>query len=203
MPQIRIVTPLSATVQADRDFGRAVATQVLENISAIVDRDLGLGEFEVQRLNRRSAGEKEVHISFRFKFILDGNTRFGCLLVPLTPAVGAACSMLMMPMAQVPEICASGELATPLKDALLELGNMLASAMGAAYQGHIEKVAVTFAGCQGVRAGTRPAMTYTEGDELLTIVARSQFEPLGQFAFIVLLPPPWGHDGPKTNAPGP
>jgi hypothetical protein len=193
------VPPLSATVQADRDFGRAVATQVLENISAIVDKDLGLGEFEVQRLNRRSAGEGEVHISFRFKFVLDGNSKHGCLLIPLTQSVAAACSMLMMPMAQVPEICASGELATPLKDALLELGNMLASAMGSAYQEPFEKVAVTFAGCQGVRAGLRPALTYTEGSELLTVNAYSDFDPFGRFQFLLLLPPPWGPEGPPKS----
>lgn len=189
-----------ATTQADRDFARAVVSQLLENVSAIVDKELALGDFQSSRRDHRSAGEGQVHISFRFKFTLDGQVSHGCLLLPLTQAVAAACAMLMMPAAQVSEICASGQLDTPIKDALLELGNMLASALGAPYQEPCEKVAVQFAGCQGVRAGVRPALPYREGSPLLTIEAQSTLEPFGRFKFLLLLPPPWGPEGPAAAA---
>jgi hypothetical protein len=197
---VRAVPQPDPTAQADRDFSREVAAQLLESVSAIVDKELALGEFECSRREQRSAGEGQVHINFKFKFSLDGQVSHGCLLLPLTQAVAAACSMLMMPVAQVGEICSSGSLDTPIKDALLELGNMLASSLGAPYQEPCEQVSVQFAGCQGVRAGVRPAIPYREGSPLLTIEAHSIFEPFGRFRFLLLLPPPWGPEGPAAAA---
>ena len=50
-------------------------------------------------------------------------------------------------------------------------------------------VTARFGGCQGVRAGVRPAMPYEEGEPLLVARGEGRIGDFPAFPFLMLLPP--------------
>jgi hypothetical protein len=77
-----------------------------------------------------------------------------------------------------------------LKDALLEIGNIIGGAGNAAL-GSLGVVGCSLhsVGCQGVRADVPPTFPYEQGSELVVARATTRFEPYPPFEQILMLPP--------------
>ena len=81
------------------------------------------------------------------------------------------------------------EVITAICDAMLELGNFVASAVAAAAGDLAAPTGqVRSEGCQGVRPGVRPALVYTEGAPLLVARARMRLHAFDEFEAWLVLP---------------
>ena len=132
-----------------------------------------------------------MHISFKLGFVApNGDKRHGAVLVPLPDALTMSCFLLMIPDETVASRREEPAPDATLKDAMLELGNMIGGALNTA----MEKLGLTgwsahSEGCQGVRAGVRPAFPYQEGGELVVARVGAILAPFPAFDLILVLPP--------------
>jgi hypothetical protein len=163
--------------------------RITSDLSMLADRELGVQGLTVERETTRPAGGGQVHVSFRFGAEEAERLHHGTLLVPLPDAITLASFLMMLPDSAVRERRARTSLDASLKDALLEIGNFVGGAVDAALRAVETPISrVRFEGCQGVRAGVRPALVYTEGEPL--IVGRAQVT-IGDYApteMIVMIP---------------
>ena len=169
----------------------AILDRVSHSLAAITGCGLGHGGLTVARERTRPAGRSAIHISFKLCFDHDGGrTLYGALLVPLPEAITMACYLLMMP-----EDAAASRRAEPtpdpcLKEAMLEIGSLIASACNTALAAlGAAGWTVRSEGCQGVRANVRPAFPYAEDDELVVGRVTARLAPFPPFELIVMLPP--------------
>lgn len=180
------------TLPSDASLVGAILARVAEDLGMLLGHDV---EFEAPRIERaraRPAGAGLVHISFKLGFGTPaGGHAYGAALVPLPDALTMSCFLLMIPEETV---AARREEPAPdatLKDALLEIGNMIGGAANTA----LEKLGLSgwsarSEGCQGVRAGVRPAFPYEEGSELVVARVGVRLAPFPVFELILILPPP-------------
>jgi len=72
---------------------------------------------------------------------------------------------------------------------MLEIDDMIASATASALAEHgVARWSVRSAGCQGVRAGIRPAFPYVEGSELVVGRVAARVEPFPAAELVLVLP---------------
>jgi len=167
----------------------AIFSRMAADVSMIVDRELAIDDVRVERRTQRAAGEGCVHISFKLGIELAGDVRQGCLLVPLPDALALAGFMMMMTDEEATRARARTELDGPDKEALLEVGKFLAGACDTVLRRSLPVESATRSdGCQGVRAGVRPALDYREGDPLLVAHARAQVHQFEPCDVILVLP---------------
>lgn len=164
--------------------------RVAADLSVVTDRPLVIQAVECTRASARPAGRGSIHISFKLGVQSAAGIAHGTLLMPYAPAVALAAGMLMLSPEESQERTAQPTLDPTLKDALIEIGNFVASACGAALRtlGRPE-VRVVSESCQGVRADTRPALAFVEGSSLT--VGRAQARLCGgePFEIVMMLPP--------------
>lgn len=170
-------------------IARHVLERMIADLSMIVDREVHLEHVQEERRRQRAVGYGQVHISFKLGIELGGATRQGCLLVPLPDAVALAGYVMMLPDDVVARERSRTELDAPFKEALLEVGKFLAGACDSVLRCvHSGDCTTRSEGCQGVRAGVRPALAYAEGDELLVARARARVHHFEAFETILMLP---------------
>jgi hypothetical protein len=168
-----------------------ILERVGQSLEAILGCDLVRSGLTVARERTRPAGEATIHISFKLGFSQGGGRRLhGALLLPLPDAITMACYLLMMPEDAVLSRRHELTLDPPLKQAMLELGNLIGSASttAMAYLG-AAGWSVRSEGCQGVRADVRPAFPYDEGDELVVGRVTGRLVPFPPFELILMVPP--------------
>jgi len=133
LPPAFRLSPMSTTcTERDTQCCEEVLQRVAADLSMIAARDFVLESLTAERANERAAGRDEVHISFRLSLERGGETRFGCLLVPLADAISLACYLLMIPDESVEGRRLATDLDETTKDALLEVGSFIGSAADAA-----------------------------------------------------------------------
>ncbi len=179
---------MSKTEEVAEDLVHRIADAVIANLAMIVGSTIELGECTVTRFESRPAATGSVHLSFRLKFERGKEVKWGYLLLPLRQAVASACSMLMMPLSSVNEICASGRLDESMKDAMLEIGNMLGSAVRQGYQENKSKWNATFGGCQGVRDGVPPWLPNADEHPLWALEGSATWTGGDVFRLLLALP---------------
>jgi hypothetical protein len=174
----------------DAELVSGVAARAARELTLVLGRDLHIAACRAERAGSRPAGQGCVHVSFKLGFARAGApVRYGALLVPLPDAITMACCLLMIPDE---ELAARREETAPdegLKDALLEIGNMLGTSVnGALADLGIAGWTVRSEGCQGVRAGVRPAFPYEEGSPLVVGRVSAALESFPPFELLLLLP---------------
>src|SRR5688500_23569 len=112
----------------------AADTALIGTVLRCVASDLGviLGEpfyienERVERVHERPAGSGKIHISFKLGLKSDNaRIKHGTLLMPLPEAITMACLLLMIPSETVALRRNESKLDAGLKDAMLEIGNMI------------------------------------------------------------------------------
>jgi hypothetical protein len=168
-----------------------ILERVAQSLEAIMGCDLVRSGLTVGRERTRPAGKATIHISFKLGLCQDGGrTLHGALLLPLPEAITMACFLLMMPEDAVLSRRHELSLDPSLKQAMLEIGNLIGSASttAMAYLG-AAGWSVSSEGCQGVRPGVRPAFPYEEGDELVVGRVTARLVPFPPFELILMVPP--------------
>lgn len=173
----------------DLELAEEMLHRVASDLSMITDRTITTAAIEVSRRNRRPAGEGVIHVSFKLGVGTETRASQGCLLVPLPEAIAIASYLMMVPDEIVAAKRAEVALDSSTKDALLEVGNFVATAANTAVQAlGLEHLSVRSDGCQGVRADVRPALEYVEGDELLVGEATAEIDGYPAFKLLLVLP---------------
>ena len=169
----------------------AILERVGQDLGSIIGRDLAFTQLTVGREHTRPAGKGLIHISFKLGLTREGGSRhFGSLLIPLPEAITMACFLLIIPVEVVAARRKELTLDSALKDAMLEIGNMVGGASNTALAGlGAAGLSLRSEGCQGVRPDVRPAFPYQEGSELMVGRANARFEPFPPFELILILPP--------------
>ena len=166
-----------------------ILSRIAGELGAMLGLEMELGAARLERTRARPAGAGSIHVSFKLAFRAGARPeRSGCLLVPLADAITLAGFLLMMSEDAVAAWREETMLETPLKNAMLEIGDMIASATASALlELDLARWSVRSAGCQGVRAGIRPALPYVEGSELVVgrVAARVGPFPAGELVLVL------------------
>ena len=177
------------TISTRTEAVERIVERIANDLTLITDRSLALHAVDVETAHARPAGEGGVHVSFKLGLARPGEMHHGCLLVPLPEAIGLAGYMMMASDEDVRLWREDDTLSEAMKETMLEIANFVAGAADAALRGlgWID-VKVGSEGCQGVRAGVRPAFPYVEGEELLVGRARMALHEFGEFEALLLVP---------------
>ncbi|MEZ6013557.1 MAG: hypothetical protein R3F49_00455 [Planctomycetota bacterium] len=163
--------------------------RITSDLSMLADREIGVKELVVERHTARPAGAGKIHISFRFGAEEGEQIHHGTLLIPLPDSITLASFLMMLPDDTVRERRGWATLDDSLKDAMLEIGNFVGGAVDAALRALETSVSrVRFEGCQGVRAGVRPALVYREGAPLLVGRAKVTIGSYEPTEMVVIIP---------------
>lgn len=182
-----------ATTRAPIDDATLITgllARITSELGTMIGHELVVEAPAVERAHTRPAGKGQVHVSFKLALgRADGSKRFGALLVPLAEAITMASYLLMTPDDELPRRRAETQLDPALKDAMLELGSLIASACRTALaEIGAAGWSMSAEGCQGVRADVRPAFPYSEGSALAVGRARARLEPFEPFELLLILP---------------
>jgi len=180
----------TTTLPTDAVLVGGILARISGDLGMMLGHELELGAPALTRAHARPAGAGQVHISFKLALAnADAGERHGALLVPLREALTMGCFLLMIPEERV---SARREEAAPdlaLKDALLEIGNMIGGATSTALaELGLAGWTARSAGCQGVRAGVRPAFPYEEGGALVVARFQAALAPFPPFEALLILP---------------
>ncbi len=163
--------------------------RITHDVGLVVDRIIDLDPHEAMVVQERPAGQDQVHLSFRLNLDWNGQVGQGCLLMPLEHANGLAASLMMLAEPQVDELRKLESPDRATKDAMIELGSFIGGAIHDQLADSLtETVLVAPAGCQGVRAGVRPALEYTDGTDLWVTQANCNIENWTASDWILMLP---------------
>ncbi len=167
---------MQATLDRQRALDRRLVQQcfskLAEDLSMLLDRPFLCSQVEVARARQRVAGEKAVHVAFRFGVTVDGTLRHGALLVPLPEAIAMACYLMMMADDVVAARRKDRDMERATKDALLEVGNLIGGSLDCAVREVFPRRTSTRSeGCQGLKPGCAPAFPRTAEEE--HVVARA------------------------------
>ena len=182
---------IATTVPADTQLLGGILRRIHTDLSMMLGHELEFGAPAVERQRARPIGKGTVHISFKLGFQDgSGETRHGCLLVPLAEAITMACFLLMIAEENVAARRTEPALDATQKDALLEIGSMIGGAANTALaELGLAGWSVRTEGCQGVRADVRPAFPYEDGAELLVAELSAALAPYPSFRLCLMVPP--------------
>ncbi len=175
----------------DASWTEMILTRVCEDLTMMLDHELPVGEIATQRASTRPAGKGGVHVSFKFglKRTGDGRTLHGALLAPLPDAMAMASYLMMASALAVVDSRAVTMPDESAKEGLLEIASLVATAIdGAVRESHDGEWTAHTLGCQGVKAGVRPALSYNEGDSLVTATMTTQVGQFEPFELLLILP---------------
>jgi hypothetical protein len=180
--------PSTADTAPEKALVGDLLARVAQDLGQLLDREIVVENVRAQRVKRRAAGPRQVHVSFKLNVRGPRGEGQGCFLVPLPDAMALAACLLMAPEDEVARARAAAGPDGLTKDALIELDNFLAGACDAVLRDWNESVSIQPGGCQGVRADVRPALDYVEGDGLVLGSARMRSKGFEPFELLVLLP---------------
>lgn len=70
--------------------------RICDDLGMFLDRPLSIESVQAARSVNKVAGERSVHIAFKFGVTIDGVAQHGAMLVPLADAISFACYLMMM-----------------------------------------------------------------------------------------------------------
>lgn len=184
---------LQATLERQHALDRRLVQQcfskVAEDLSMLLDRPLACEQVEIARARQRVAGEKVVHVAFRFAVTVDGVLRHGALLVPLPEAIAMACYLMMMADDVVAARRKDRDMERATKDALLEVGNLIGGSLDCAIREVFpRRTATRSEGCQGLKPGFAPAFPRASDEEHVLARARLTLHEYPGFDAWLMLP---------------
>lgn len=184
------MTTRTSTIPSDAVLVEGILKRIAGDLEMMLGHTLRLGAQRLERAHTRPAGAGQVHISFKLALGSPGSPgSYGALLVPLREALTMGCFLLMVPEDQVALRREDPGPDATLKDALLEIGNMVAGATQTALaELGLAGWSARSEGCQGVRADVRPAFPYVEGSELVVARFEAGLEPFAAFEALLILP---------------
>lgn len=160
------------------------------DVSMLIDKPFAVHGITLERAQKRPVGAGGVHISFKIAVERHSVITHGAILIPFPEAVSLACWLQMLPDEEVRRRANGTTLDQTMKDGLLEIGNFVAGALATSLRTvGIADARVVSEGCQGVRAGVRPALSYVEGSPLTVGRGQAQLANGAPFEMIVILPP--------------
>lgn len=166
-----------------------ILRRVLSDLAMIADRDLALGELEVEVPSPPVAAGAGVHIAFKLALRRRGEVRRGALLVPLPEAIALACYLMMVDDAGVLARRSQSGLDETLKDSMLEVANFIAGATEGALRDALrEDVEVRTEGCQGLNPGAVTALRREPGEPRLAARATTRLHTFPEFTLLLELP---------------
>ncbi|MFT5049444.1 MAG: hypothetical protein ACI8QZ_000837 [Chlamydiales bacterium] len=183
------MTSTEACTASETQTIEEVLYRIASDLSLLADHDIEIQSIEAERWERRPVGSGGIHISFKMTIRHLGGQAEGCLLLPLAEGITLAKYLMMAEDEEVEEQRARQTLDRGAKDAMLELAKFIASAAGSAL-GELPSAEfeVESDGCQGVRAGVRPALKYNEGDTLIVGRVRAAIHDFPEFEALLILP---------------
>lgn len=147
--------------------------QVAQDIALFASREIAVEGMQVEYSEERVAGAECIHLSFKLAFEQDDEQRLGCLLVPLPDAISVAAFLMLKQDEEVVAMRELSDLDDGLKDAMLEIANLVGGALDNALRWFLPSgCRVRSAGCQGVRTGARPHLPGPA--DLAYLVARAE-----------------------------
>lgn len=164
--------------------------RVASDLSMLADRDIEIHSMDYEERDNRPAGEGVVHISFRFGIHTGtGEVHHGAMIVPLGESIALAGYLMMLTDEQVGQMREAGAVDQSTKEALIEVGNFVASASDSSLRALGARCdRVIFEGCQGVHADVRPRLEYEEGAALSVGRARVSIAGMPPVECVTMLP---------------
>jgi len=181
----------SPNVDAAQDAGicEAVLRRICDDLAMFLDRPLELESVDSARSPNKVAGERSVHIAFKFGLTVDGVVQHGAILVPLADAISFACYLMMMTDEVVGARRKEKDLDRAQKDAMVEVCNLVGGSIDGAMRDQFPKrVSARSEGCQGLRAGSAPAFERTPGVDLVIGRAKVKLHTFPTFEMLLMLP---------------
>jgi hypothetical protein len=174
----------------DAALVEGILKRVASDLSLVIGHDFSIEPPRIERAHARPAGANRIHISFKIAVTSDtGATRFGSMLVPLPDSIAMASLLLMIPDETVASMRSETSLDSTVKDAMLEIGNMIGGATNnALVELGLAGWSARSGGCQGVKPNVRPALPYQEGSELIVSRALAHVGQFPTFELILVLP---------------
>ncbi len=166
-----------------------ILRRVLSDLAMIADRDLALGELELEVGEAPVAAGAGVHIAFKLALRRNGEIRRGALLIPLPEAIALACYLMMVDDAGVLARREQESLDGTLKDSLLEVANFIAGATEGALRDALrDDVEVRTEGCQGLAPGAVTALRRAAGEARIAARATTRLHTFPEFTLLLELP---------------
>jgi hypothetical protein len=179
----------SVLSELDQRWVSETMRRVADDLALIVDRSFVIHGVTVERAEKRPAADGGVHISFKLALQRGDAILHGAVLLPFREAVLLGGWLQMLGDEEAKKRAAASNIDQSMKDALLEIGNFVAGAAEAACRTlDLTGARVVSEGCQGVKAGVRPAFRYTDGQPLTIGRAEAQLANGNPFTILALLP---------------
>ncbi|MEC7232821.1 MAG: hypothetical protein VXZ39_02295 [Planctomycetota bacterium] len=178
-------------------FGNTKATEVLE---LLVDEVAGalslLCPFQLsgpvtddEVVEDRPGADESVRIAIRYGFKTPRGVRMGFLQLPLDSALTLAGNLLMLPTAELKESIGKEGPDDGEKEALMEVGELLATAFQVRLRKRLaDETVVQFFGCQGVESDHAPWVANYGGEPLAVRRHLAGFEGFEPFELMVAIP---------------
>lgn len=184
------MTP-SSELHASQDAAlcEAVLRRVCDDLGLFLDRPLTLEGVRAARSAHKVAGERTVHIAFKFGVTIDGLAQHGAILVPLADAISFSCYLMMMTDEVVSSRRKNKELDRAQKDVMVEVGNLIGGSIdGALRDAFSRRVSARSEGCQGMRAGAAPAFERAPGVDLVIGRGKVKLHTFPSFEMLLMMP---------------
>lgn len=181
-------------VKTDLETHGATAARMFRRIagdlSMLSDSDIEVSGITVEERTDRPAAAGSIHVSFRFSLEAGARVEHGAFMLPLEESICLGGNLMMAGPQQIEELKAKGEIAGPIRDAILEVGSFVAGALQSSMsiQGSTG-VRVDFEGCQGVQESVPPRFDYEEGAPLVVSRAALQLGSGAPVEALLILPP--------------
>ncbi|MCK6448569.1 MAG: hypothetical protein L6Q99_19430 [Planctomycetes bacterium] len=174
----------------DQALASALFDRVATDLSLICDREFVVESVTSVRRDSKLPAPKKIHISFKFELRAGAEALNGSLIIPLPDSIALASYLMMMPDDAVKSNRNLTTLDRTMKDAMVEIGNLIGGAMDAVMREQSSgTVSARSQGCQGIRAGQNPAFPYTPGAPLVCSTAKARLHNLPAFEMVLQLPP--------------
>lgn len=184
-----MTTSSDLSASQDAALCEAVLRRVCDDLGMFLDRPLTLESVQATRSAHKIAGERSVHIAFKFGVTVDGQAQHGAILVPLADAISFSCYLMMMTDEVVSSRRKEKELDRAQKDAMVEVCNLVGGSIdGALRDAFAKRVSARSEGCQGLRAGAAPAFERAPGVELVIGRGKVKLHTYPSFEMLLMLP---------------
>ncbi len=179
----------TTTEQADLAVCEALLRRICDDLGMLLDRPLELEQVAVSRSPHKVAGERCVHIAFKFGVSVDGVAQHGAILLPLADSIACSCYLMMMTDEVVTARRKEKDLDRAQKDAMVELCNLVGGSIDGALRDQFSKrVSARSEGCQGLRPGAAPAFERAPGVDLVVARAKVRLHTFPSFEMLLMLP---------------
>lgn len=178
------------TILTDIALVEGVLRQVSSDLELALDQPILFGAPRIDCASTLPAGAGQIHISFKIAFQSTTGARLhGAVLAPLPEAMAMGCFLLTIPMATVIARRAEPAPDAVLKDAMLEIANMLGGSINTALDMlGVAGWSARSEGCQGVRANVPPAIEHAPGAPFVIARVPTVLASFPEFQLLMVLP---------------